>query len=329
MPGVQVGVYPGQGVAGTQVSSTYEGRHITLNENELIHPFRASGFVNKGDPVIVCNAGVVASRGHAVGVAFLTATAVTDDIPIDTEGIFNLQVYAVDDGGNSAIVAGDPLYIHDGSAGAALGTGLGDCEISKVRNLATQIPFGYALGTVVAGGSGRIAVKVHWDPRQPRDEFVTVATTERGRRTTAYLAAGQSEGLSHYFSGQLSGIQPAGVIYNVGSWLDMAASFVAAAGQAIAPYEGGIWDDTADLTNAWLVYGAIHQAVLSASPAFLCAWRLNSNQVVDAVIQAGNPGSVGYLPNVGVTSNKVGDVPLFHIAAGPTPGYVRIYDARG
>ena len=97
MPGVTVGVYPGQQTAGTQVSSTGEGRHLTVREDELIHPFIADGFVNKGDPVIVCDAGVPATFGNLVGVAFQDGAAAADLIALDTEGIFNLTVYADQD----------------------------------------------------------------------------------------------------------------------------------------------------------------------------------------------------------------------------------------
>ena len=167
MPGVTAGVYTGSLDAGTEVSSTYEGRHVTVYEAELIHPFIADGFVNKGDPVVLCDSGVPTTYGHAVGVAFNSASALTDLIAVDTEGIWNLTVYAEDDNGNAAIEIGDPLYIRAGALpGAADGDGTGDAEISKIVDPATQVPFGYALGSVVAGGSGVIAVKVHWDPSE-------------------------------------------------------------------------------------------------------------------------------------------------------------------
>jgi len=167
MPGVTAGVYTGSLDAGTEVSSTYEGRHVTVLETEIIHPYIADGFVNKGDPVVLCDAGVPTTYGHAVGVAFSSATAATEYIAIDTEGIWNLTVYAEDDNGNAAIEIGDPLYIRAGDLpGAADADGTGDAEISKIVDPATQVPFGYALGSIVAGGSGVIAVKVHWDPSE-------------------------------------------------------------------------------------------------------------------------------------------------------------------
>ena len=172
MPGVTVGRYPGDGTAGTEVSSTYEGRHLTVREDELIHPYISDGLVNKGDPVILCDAGVPATYGRAVGVAFASGAATSNYIAIDTEGIWNLTVYAENDAGGIAIEIGDPLFIRAGGLiGAATGDGTGDAEISKIRNLVTQVPFGYALGSMVADGSGVIAVKVHWDPEEQQDEY--------------------------------------------------------------------------------------------------------------------------------------------------------------
>ncbi len=130
--------------AGEEISSTYEGRHITLPESMLTHPSHSDGFVDKGDPV-VC--------GAIVGVAFRSAAAATDLIALDTEGIWVLEVSGTDDEGNSAVAVGDELYIN-----------LTTCEISKIKNKETHKPFGYALGVVASGESGVCAVKVHWDP---------------------------------------------------------------------------------------------------------------------------------------------------------------------
>ncbi len=165
MPGVKVGVYPVSLDAGSEVSSTYEGRHITLREDELIHPYIADGFVNKGDPVVICTAATPTSYGLAVGVAFKSGVSTSDLIAVDTEGIWNLTVYAVDDDGNVAIDAGDRLYIRAGALpGAVDADGTGDAEISKISNSVVQVPFGYALASMAAGNSGVIAVKVHFDP---------------------------------------------------------------------------------------------------------------------------------------------------------------------
>lgn len=131
--------------AGTEISSTYEGRHITVLESEITHPTHADGFVDKGDPVIVGDV--------IVGVAFASASAATDLIAIDTEGIWVQDVNAADDGGNVAVAAGDELYINTTT-----------CAISKITDAATQRHFGYALGAVDSGNTDTIAVKVHFDP---------------------------------------------------------------------------------------------------------------------------------------------------------------------
>jgi len=139
-------------------------------EDELMHPLHADVFVDKGDPVVIARAlGATphTAYGLAVGVAFNSATALTDEIAIDTEGIWNLNVNAFDDNGGVDVNPGDALFISDDSVGSddSSHDGIGNCVISKIRNNVTQIPFGYALGYIAGGAYGVIAVKVHWDPR--------------------------------------------------------------------------------------------------------------------------------------------------------------------
>lgn len=142
------GLYEVGGTLSTQVSSTYEGRHITCTANELLSTSGA-GTAIKGVQVVFGLVGL-----QAVGVAFNSGTGTTL-IAIDTEGIWNLAVTGTDDGGAMLISAGDPLYINVTNA-----------VISKIRNNATQIPFGYALAEVAAGAVAYVCpVKVHWDPR--------------------------------------------------------------------------------------------------------------------------------------------------------------------
>ena len=133
MPTEDWGLYEQGLTTGTQVSSTYEGRHITATAAELNHG-NVLGVVTKGYPVIF---GINAATAHGVGVAFNTEVAGTDLIAVDTEGIWNLTVTATDDaaGAGGVVRAGDPLYINTATA-----------RISKSRPLVTQIPFGYALG---------------------------------------------------------------------------------------------------------------------------------------------------------------------------------------
>ena len=148
MPTQAFGLYPAEGTLGDQVSSTYEGRHVTLHASEINHGSQL--VVTKGYPVVF---GTIAGN-HGVGIAFNTEVNPTDLIAIDTEGIWNVSVVANDDLGASLVTGGDPLYINTTT-----------CVVSKIRNNATQIPFGYALGQVTAAATAVIAVKVHWDPR--------------------------------------------------------------------------------------------------------------------------------------------------------------------
>ena len=133
--------------AGEECSSTYEGRHITLEESYLIHPTHADAFVDHGDPVIDTDG------QNIVGVAFVSAAAATDLIAIDTEGIWFLNVQAIDDIGNIAVALGDEIYINKATA-----------VLSKRTDKNAQQRFGYALGTVNAGYTSVVAVKVHWNP---------------------------------------------------------------------------------------------------------------------------------------------------------------------
>jgi len=137
-------------VAGKEISSTYEGRHITLPESLLIHPAHDDGFVDKGDPIVSVN-------GDIVGVALLSAAAATDQISIDTEGIWALEVVAEDQDGASAIAVGDEIFINTS-----------DGILSKNYDKNTQQHFGYAL--MSAAVTDVIAVKVHQDPDYPEEQ---------------------------------------------------------------------------------------------------------------------------------------------------------------
>lgn len=133
---------------GDEISSIYEGRHITLLESDLVHPTHADGLVDKGDPVVSAT-----GTPAIVGVAFKSAAAATDRIAIDTEGIWVLDVVAADDEGNVAVAGGDRIYINMSTA-----------VLSKIANPLTNVPFGIALGIIASGSTLAIAVKVHQDP---------------------------------------------------------------------------------------------------------------------------------------------------------------------
>ena len=187
------GVYPDAATtgAGEEISSTYEGRHITMLEKELIHPDHDDGFVDAGDPVIICLAATETTYGQAVGVAMRSASADTDLIAVDTEGIWKLMVHADDDNGAKVVNPGDPLFISDSSFAAAGANGVGSGLISKIQNLATQVPFGYALGIVASGESKVIAVKVHFDPNYTLEAqlFRTIFVADPSVADGAYAAA--------------------------------------------------------------------------------------------------------------------------------------------
>jgi len=329
MPGLQVGVYPGELTAGTEVSSTTEGRHLTVLESEIIHPVHADAFVDKGDPVVLCRTAVPATYGAAVGVAFISATVATDLISIDTEGIFNLQVYAENDLGNSAIEIGDRLYIRAGAlTGVATLDGLGDAEISKINNSAFQIPFGYALGRMVAGGEGTIAVKVHWDPSLDNEarQWTTVTSGAYGRHKTAVFAGGTSEGLQ-YYDQRVTGLQT-GAIYGWATWMELAAGFTSD-GSLLVMHEIGVYDVGATIVGSARVVVSQMQGILAAAPASFHWWRLNlaaAGGTATALIAAANPASVGFVAGAGVASAKNGNIPIADVV-GTGVVWVRTYAA--
>jgi hypothetical protein len=144
--------YNPYGQEGEEISSTYEGRHVMVMEENLIHPDNtdANGddFVRKGDPVCFFD---------GVGVALKTATAVTEVVPIDTEGIWRLMVI------NTSDLFG-PVYV-----GQTLFIDWWDGTITEDPTVGSV--FGYALQSIdelVDGGGDPlpnpaiIAVKVHW-----------------------------------------------------------------------------------------------------------------------------------------------------------------------
>jgi hypothetical protein len=190
------GVYEA-GVAGDEVSSTYEGRHLTFSESQLTHPDNGDGFVNKGDPVLVGN--------NIVGVAFLSAAAATDLIPIDTEGIWQLSVVATDEDGSSAVAVGDEIFINRST-----------CILSKNKDKGTHQRFGYALYAITGGDTDVIPVKVHFDPDDEIElvgystNFVSIGTANNAReyRYRSTATSGDIRGM--YMALALNGVGSAG-----------------------------------------------------------------------------------------------------------------------
>lgn len=145
--------YPITGqAAGNEGSSTYEGRYLSFVESDLTHPYHSDGLVDGGDPVMV---------GNIVGVAMSSASAATDIIAIDTEGIWYLYVLGcvsdgTSDGIAKALVAGDPIYFQKTPSTDTY-------LLSGEQDPYHFHPFGFVLGAVDAHVSTPtlVAVKVH------------------------------------------------------------------------------------------------------------------------------------------------------------------------
>ena len=121
--------------AGEEVSSTGEGRHVYVQEALLIHVDNGDGLVDKGQPV---------AFWEGVGIALKSAISASENIPIDTEGIWRLSVVAA-----NPVMVGQALFITNGG-------------------IVTDDPadawavIGYSLQAISGAGTEIIAVKVHW-----------------------------------------------------------------------------------------------------------------------------------------------------------------------
>jgi predicted RecA/RadA family phage recombinase len=101
-------------------------------------PFLTVGAgVNSGDPVVV---------GQIIGVAVINADA-NNQATIDTEGVYDLNVKAIDGVGNSAVAVGDAIYYVN-------------ADTPKLSKKNTGVLFGYALEAVAAGATDTINVKL-------------------------------------------------------------------------------------------------------------------------------------------------------------------------
>lgn len=121
--------------AGEEISSTGEGRHIYVQEVVLVHTDPGDGLVDKGQPVAFF---------EGVGIALKSASSTSENVPIDTEGIWRVSVVAT-----AAITVGQSLFINTS----------GVVTDSPVDG---QAIFGYALQQIAGAGTSVIAVKVHW-----------------------------------------------------------------------------------------------------------------------------------------------------------------------
>ena len=314
MPTQAFGVYAAEGTLGDEVSSTYEGRHVTLLASEINHG-NVLAVVTKGYPVIF---GTIAGN-RGVGIALKTEVLGTDLIAIDTEGIWNVSVVAVDDNGNSLVTGGDPLYINTTTA-----------VVSKIRNTATQIPFGYALGQVAAAATAVIAVKVHWDPSLDTDDqmfkTVTSGAYSYGKQWVGLLEGGQSTGVAGYFAAQIDGQQTGG-IYGWGAWTELQAGFLHLDDALLVAGEFGIYEGSALATDNWVVLLQL-QAILAGAPNDLNIFRINvaaAGGAVQAIFAAANPTSLGYSAGTAGTG-VVGTIPFADIVGHGTV-YIDVHAA--
>lgn len=113
------------------------GRVIDAVGTEIICP-ALNNKPTAGDPVVV-------GTGLA-GVAEVTAVATTDNVPINTMGVYNISVVGVNAGGNVAVARGDKLFI--------------DPATAQVNKKIANIPFGIAMGAVGSGLTALIDVRL-------------------------------------------------------------------------------------------------------------------------------------------------------------------------
>ncbi len=223
MPSTGIGVYGAGLVENDEVSSTYEGRHLTFLEADITG--HEHSWPTKGHPVVVGE--------HIVGVALKTGAAVDDLIAIDTEGVWALSVYATDEDGNVAVVAGDELYIDRT-------TGL----ISKNNNKNTHTLFGYALGGVPSGVTPYIiAVKVHWNPDDSQE-----LVGQQGASAVMFTSARASNRFREYHYEATGGGYPHGLHIE----LNVATTAVASAQALVAKVR---WTNATNLVGGYCAAG--------------------------------------------------------------------------
>jgi hypothetical protein len=161
---------------------------------------------------------------------------------------------------------------------------------------------------------------------------LTAGDSYSGVRVAVTAAAcTNAYGLAGYFDSTVTGTQ-AGHTYNLGSWINLDATFVDNAG-LLVPYEGGIYDAGGTLTTARIVLSQ-YQAILSSNPASLHVCRLNYNRgtgadAITAIFTAANQGSIGYTAGAGTSGTQLGYIPIADIVGvnSGNPVYIRVYDS--
>jgi len=326
------GVYPAADVCalGDEISSTYEGRHITLYGDNISHGSQVD-YVTKGYGVW---------STHAVGMPFTTQTAALGNplMTFDTEGIWCVDVHGANDAGDEAVAVGEAVYINTTTG-----------QVSKKRDNATQLPFGYALGVVASGEIERVAVKVHWDPLshlllddEPlyfgdakdvsidwNETFLAMVITAVSKAwgiDISISAAALADGYGFIETNLNVAGAATGYVVARSDWLNLAADFVVLAGGGlITPHTDGIYCPAgADLTDATIALcGKFTDQMGSAGFGMYNLWNLNLTQTLTALFEVNNPALIGYTAGVH-SSAVVGSVPLFHTGGGATK-YIRVY----
>ena len=328
------GVYPTADVCalGDQISSTFEGRHVTLYPDNLEH----------GSQVAVVTKGYGVWFGDAVGMPFSTQTAATNLIKqgvIDTEGIWCVDVHAANDGGDEVVIPGNPLYINTTTG-----------QVSKIRDNSTQLPFGYALGNVTSGEIERIAVKVHWDPISHTlldDELLYFGdgndyTMEWNETFMAIVASAASKIIGEEFAIAAGALadgygfketnfnvdgQATGYVAGDSTWLNLGATFKAKLGGGlVTPHTDGIWmAGAAEITGAVIALGGKFTDQMDESDmTWYTQWNLNLTQTMDAIYEVNNPALMGF--TAGAPTGTLGSIPFYSTGAGAGHiGYIFIY----
>lgn len=328
------GVYPIADVLdeGDQISSTYEGRHLTLDADEVISA-AGSGQCTKGLPVIF---GLTGLRG--VGIAF--NTALTGLVAIDTEGIWSVDVWGRNDGGDVAVAGGDELYIDITP---------GSCVVSKIRDNSTNIPFGYALGVIATPGEvERIAVKVHWDPichtlldneklyfgdlpdftMEWNETFFAVVGAAASKivgEEFAIAAGALADGYGFKETNFNVSGQATAYVAGDSTWLNLEATFKAQLGGGlVTPHTDGIYMTAdAEITGAMVaLIGKFTDQMDESDMAWYTLVNLNLTQTIDAIYEVNNPALMGYVATP--AANTIGSIPFFSTGGGGMK-YIMLY----
>ncbi len=325
------GVYPAADVCalGDEISSTYEGRHVTLYGDNIEHGSQVS-YVTKGYGVWF---------EAAVGMPFATQTAALGNLlmTMDTEGIWCVDVKGENDGGDEAVAVGQALYINTT-------TGL----VSKIRDNSTQLPFGYALGIVGSGSTERVAVKVHWDPishtvldvekfyfgdgndytMQWNETFMAIVASAASKIIGEEFAIAVPALADGYgFKETNFNVSGAATGYTCGdsTWLNLEATYVALiGGGVVTPHTDGIYmTPAATITGAWVALGGKFTDQMDESDmAWYTMWNLNLTQTMDAIYEVNNPALLGYVATP--ATGAIGSIPFFS-TGGAGMKYIMLY----